>query len=222
MVRTGTMLKEEQRSSAVRIPCEKVTIESGFLEVNFDQRRQGGDLTGSVRAVRPAAYEQSDWRRQDYVEIPIDLRPTPIANLLQSRRYAVGKPTTLADVVADEPQCNHPPMFPLEEEFLCRGGTDGEPSGRRRWRRARTRPLRERRCPAGACNKGGSRGRGNRRTSSRHVSQTLRSPSSGVVGGSSWRSTNLPALSAALRFSRVEWVAADHRWMDDGTREEEG
>lgn len=145
-----------------------------------------------------------------------------LANLLRSRRYAVGKPAMLADVVADEPQCNHPPMLPLEEEFPCRGGTDGEPSGRRRWRRARTRPRRERRSPAGACSRGGSRGRGNRRTSSRHVSQTLRSPSSGVVGGSSWRSTSLPALSAALRFSRVERVAADHGWMDDGTREEEG
>uniref|UniRef100_A0A0E0R8K1 Uncharacterized protein n=1 Tax=Oryza rufipogon TaxID=4529 RepID=A0A0E0R8K1_ORYRU len=44
-----------------------------------------------------------------------------LANLLRSRRYAVGKPAMLADVVADEPQCNHPPMLPLEEEFPCRG-----------------------------------------------------------------------------------------------------
>lgn len=52
MARTGTMLKEEWRSDAVKRPCDKVGLTSGSLEVSLGQRQIGTKLMEELRSRR--------------------------------------------------------------------------------------------------------------------------------------------------------------------------
>jgi hypothetical protein len=56
MARTGTMLREEQRSGTVKRPCDKVGLPSWSLMVNLGRRQIGTRLRGSYgpeRSTKP-------------------------------------------------------------------------------------------------------------------------------------------------------------------------
>nr|ABA94092.1 hypothetical protein LOC_Os11g33150 [Oryza sativa Japonica Group] len=74
MVKTGTMLREEQRSIAVWIPCEKF-FDLCFTGFRRSNRQLTGGQTGGIAAVRPAGARRSDRLQRQVRQATSAIRP---------------------------------------------------------------------------------------------------------------------------------------------------